>query len=117
MSHAEGVLTDALVASGMVDANSGVAPPGLDLASFEKPITLRNMTEADFERVASIVNAMPEVAHNYQRAHALNMWFVLATETPDGIQAAISRIEAATGNHVINVPKEREYFVGARFQA
>ena len=73
--------------------------------------------EADFERVASIVNAMPEVAHNYQRAHALNMWFVLATETPDGIQAAISRIEAATGNHVINVPKEREYFVGARFQA
>jgi hypothetical protein len=67
--------------------------------------------------VAAIVNAMPEVAHNYQRAHALNMWFVLATETPDGIQAAISRIEAATGNHVINVPKEREYFVGARFQA
>lgn len=76
-----------------------------------------SVPEADFDRVAAIVNAMPEVAHNYQRAHPLNMWFVLATETPDGIQAAISRIEAATGNRVINVPKEREYFVGARFQA
>lgn len=73
--------------------------------------------EADFERVAAIVNAMPEVAHNYQRQHSLNMWFVLATETPDGIAAAIAKIEAATGNRVINVPKEREYFVGARFVA
>jgi len=73
--------------------------------------------EADFERVAAIVNAMPEVAHNYQRQHRLNMWFVLATETPDGIASAIAKIEAATGNRVINVPKEREYFVGARFAA
>lgn len=73
--------------------------------------------EADFERVAAIVNAMPEVAHNYQRQHPLNMWFVLATETPDGIASAIAKIEAATGSHVINVPKEREYFVGARFTA
>jgi len=73
--------------------------------------------EADFERVAGIVNAMPEVAHNYQRQHALNMWFVLATDTPGGIASAIAKIEAATGIHVINVPKEREYFVGARFQA
>jgi DNA-binding Lrp family transcriptional regulator len=73
--------------------------------------------EADFERVAAIVNAMPEVAHNYQRQHSLNMWFVLATETPDGIASAIAKIEAATGNRVINVPKEREYFVGARFAA
>lgn len=73
--------------------------------------------EADFEHVAAIVNAMPEVAHNYQRQHPLNMWFVLATDTPDGIASTIAKIEAATGIHVINVPKEREYFVGARFQA
>lgn len=73
--------------------------------------------EADFERVAEIVNAMPEVAHNYQRQHPLNMWFVLATETPEGIASAIAKIEAATGCRVVNVPKEREYFVGARFQA
>ena len=71
----------------------------------------------DFERVAGIVNAMPEVAHNYQRQHQLNMWFVLATETPQGIAAAIKKIEGATGHAVINMPKQREYFIGARFAA
>ena len=35
---------------------------------------------ADFDRVAEIVNAFPEVAHNYARDHVLNMWFVLATD-------------------------------------
>src|SRR3990172_1342989 len=33
----------------------------------------------DFERVCGIVNAFREVAHNYEREHRLNMWFVLAT--------------------------------------
>jgi len=53
--------------------------------------------EADFERVAAQVNAFPEVAHNYRREHELNMWFVLATATPQGIAEAIAAIEAATG--------------------
>lgn len=69
----------------------------------------------DFERIAQIVNAMPEVAHNYERAHALNMWFVLATDTRDGIGKAIRNIEQATGYPVFNLPKIEEYFVEAKF--
>ena len=65
----------------------------------------------DFERVTGIVNDQPEVAHNYQRNHRLNMWFVLATETPDGQREAIARIERETGHPVFNMPKIREYFV------
>ena len=34
--------------------------------------------EERFETVTAQVNAHPEIAHNYRRAHALNMWFVLA---------------------------------------
>jgi DNA-binding Lrp family transcriptional regulator len=67
--------------------------------------------EEDFERVAAIVNSLPEVAHNYRREHRLNMWFVLATEAPEGIAAAIARLEAETGLPVFAFPKEREYFV------
>ncbi|PKO34770.1 MAG: AsnC family protein [Betaproteobacteria bacterium HGW-Betaproteobacteria-7] len=67
--------------------------------------------EARYEEVAAQVNALPQVAHNYRREHALNMWFVLATETPAGIGEAIARIERATGLTVRNFPKEREYFV------
>lgn len=67
--------------------------------------------EARYEEVAALVNALPQVAHNYRREHALNMWFVLATETPAGIRKAIARIEHDTGLTVRNFPKEREYFV------
>ncbi len=73
--------------------------------------------EPEYERIAGIVNALPEVAHNYRREHALNMWFVLATEQPEGIAAAIAKIEAATGLPVFAFPKEREYFVEMKLHA
>lgn len=73
--------------------------------------------EADFDRVAEIVNGFPEVAHNYARAHAFNMWFVLATETPERLAAVIGEIERATGLRVYNFPKREEYYVGLRFEA
>lgn len=73
--------------------------------------------EADYARVTAAVNALPEVAHNYRREHRLNMWFVLATETPAGIDAALRRIEADTGLPVFAFPKEREYFIGMKLHA
>lgn len=73
--------------------------------------------EERFEEVAAAVNALPEVAHNYRREHAFNMWFVLACETPAAIDAAIARIEAATGLTVYAFPKEREYFVELKLHA
>lgn len=81
---------------------------GLTLAALAVP-------EADFDRVTEAVNAFPEVAHNYRREHELNMWFVLATETPECIDATIAAIEAATGLPVFNMPKEEEFHVNLRF--
>ena len=65
----------------------------------------------DYERVAEQVNALPEVAHNYERNHALNMWFVLATETATAQADAVAKIERETGCTVYNMPKLTEYFV------
>jgi DNA-binding Lrp family transcriptional regulator len=73
--------------------------------------------ETEFDRIAEIVNALPEVAHNYRREHRLNMWFVLATETREGVARAIARIEAETGLPVFAFPKEREYFVEMKLAA
>lgn len=73
--------------------------------------------EARFEEVAGRVNAHPEVAHNYARDHALNMWFVLATEDKAGIAAAAAAIEAETGIRVLRFPKLREFFIGFRVAA
>ena len=73
--------------------------------------------EARYEEVTALVNALPQVAHNYRREHALNMWFVLATETKAGIAEAIARIEQDTGLPVYAFPKEREYFVEIKLEA
>lgn len=65
-----------------------------------------------FEAVAAIVNGFDEVAHNYERDHLLNMWFVLATDAPAKIARVAKSIEQATDCHVLQFPKEREYFIG-----
>ena len=65
----------------------------------------------DFERVCALVNAFPEVAHNYEREHRLNMWFMLAVEEPARVAQTLARIELATGYPVLDFPKEEEYFV------
>ncbi|MCE8536901.1 AsnC family transcriptional regulator [Ruegeria pomeroyi] len=73
--------------------------------------------EAEFETVLTKVNSHPEVAHNYQRTHRLNMWFVLATETPQGIAATADAIETETGIAVLRFPKLQEFFIGFRVAA
>jgi DNA-binding Lrp family transcriptional regulator len=81
----------------------------LSLAAMKVPDT-------EFDAVAETVNAFPEVAHNYARDHRLNMWFVVATETPARYREVIREIEAATGLTVYDMPKIREYFVGLRLE-
>ena len=72
---------------------------------------------ADFERVAALVNAHPEVAHNYERAHRYNMWFVIAAAARAQIAPLIAAIEAETGCPVLNLPREQEYFIELRLVA
>jgi DNA-binding Lrp family transcriptional regulator len=72
---------------------------------------------SDFERVATLVNAHPQVAHNYEREHRYNMWFVLATASPADTRKAVSLIEKESGYPVLELPREAEYFVGLRLVA
>jgi len=81
----------------------------------ELTLAAMKIPAADFERVTQIVNAFPEVAHNYAREHEFNMWFVLATETPERIGEVVAEIERATGYRVYNMPKLEEFYVGLRF--
>ncbi len=82
---------------------------GLSLCAMSIP-------DADFEQVTEQVNAFPEVAHNYARDHALNMWFVLATETPERVAKVLEEIEQTTGYQVYDMPKQHEFFVGLKFE-
>ena len=81
-------------------------------------LTLAAMQVEDehFDEVCERVNAHDEVAHNYARDHALNMWFVIATDTPEAIDRVIDDIEQQTGLRVYNMPKQKEYFLELKFQ-
>jgi DNA-binding Lrp family transcriptional regulator len=93
--------------------------PMLDAAALGGAFTLAAMQVPahDFARVAGIVNARPEVAHNYRREHAFNMWFVVAVERPEAVARVLAAIEAETGYAVLDLPKRREYFLGLRLEA
>lgn len=93
--------------------------PFFDAAAMGGDFCLCALTapQGDFDRIADLVNAHPEVAHNYARDHELNMWFVLATPTPEGIAETAARIEAETGLTVWRFPKLQEFFIGFRVQA
>ena len=67
--------------------------------------------EERFDAVNLVVNSFPEVAHNYRRTHALNMWFVVAAETPELAGQVLAAIEAETALPVFAFPKEREFRV------
>ncbi len=73
--------------------------------------------ETVFEETADIVNSFPEVAHNYKRQHAFNLWFVIATRDPERLDTVLSEIKQKTGMPVYNMPKLKEYCIGARFVA
>ncbi len=67
--------------------------------------------------VAGIVNAFPEVAHNYLRDHTLSMWFVVSAEAPARVAAILGEIQARTGIAVHDLPKLREFHLNLRLEA
>jgi DNA-binding Lrp family transcriptional regulator len=71
----------------------------------------------DLERVVALVNAHREVAHNYERGHDYNLWFVLAATSRARIDEVRRAIERETGLPVMDLPREDEYFVALMLTA
>jgi len=88
--------------------------PMFDAACLGGAFTLAALAvpEEDFEKVTEQVNSFEQIAHNYRRDHAFNMWFVIGTESQAEIDQVISEIEAKTQLTVLNTPKLEEYYVG-----
>jgi DNA-binding Lrp family transcriptional regulator len=72
--------------------------------------------EPRFDEVDEKVNPQPEVDHNYERAHLLNMWFVISADDPRKVEQVIAEIGRETGLVVYAMPKAREFFVGFRVE-
>jgi len=72
--------------------------------------------EDSYDEHVELVNAHPEVAHNYEREHPhLNMWFVLSVAEESRVEEVLAEIETETGEETYNLPKQQEFHVGAKF--
>jgi siroheme decarboxylase len=76
-----------------------------------------NVPKHDLESAIEVVNSYPEVAHNYERDHNFNIWFVLAAETVSEIEDILEDIENKTGYKTYDMPKLDEFYVRLKFDA
>jgi len=64
---------------------------------------------ARLDEVAAMVSACPEVNHNYEREHRLNLWFVVAAPDVARGRAVLDAIEVRTGIAVLDLPLVEAY--------
>ena len=67
------------------------------------------------QQVADIVNGHAYVNHNYQREHALNMWFVVTAPDRATVTSVLQDIERQSGLKVLDLPMVRDYFIDLGF--
>jgi DNA-binding Lrp family transcriptional regulator len=70
---------------------------------------------ARLEAVADLVSAYPEVNHNYEREHALNLWFVVTAPDRDHVTSVLDEIERETGIEVLDLPLEEAFCLDLGF--
>jgi siroheme decarboxylase len=54
--------------------------------------------------VAALVSSFPEVNHNYEREHDVNLWFVVAASCRARVDGVLAEIEYRTGLAVLDLP-------------
>ena len=64
---------------------------------------------ARLEEVAALVSGYPEVNHNYEREHRLNLWFVVAAPSAERVAGVLAEIEYWSGLEVLDLPLEEAY--------
>lgn len=69
----------------------------------------------ELEGVAALVSAHPEVNHNYERGHAVNLWFVATAGDAPALEAVLLEIERKSGLPVLRLPLVEEYHIDLGF--
>ncbi|NMG15203.1 Lrp/AsnC family transcriptional regulator [Aromatoleum bremense] len=67
------------------------------------------------ESIAARVSAVPEVNHNYQREHSLNLWFVITAASGQRLRQIVTEIERDTRCRVVVLPLEEEFHIDLGF--
>jgi DNA-binding Lrp family transcriptional regulator len=94
-------LLDRLLTDGVLSRVGAVIEPHRAGAS-----TLAAMAVPDWAlpQLADFVSSFPEVNHNYEREHALNLWFVVTAPSADRVRQVLAEIQYRTGVPVLDLP-------------
>lgn len=68
------------------------------------------------DEVAALVSCHPSVNHNYERDHAINLWFVVTAAERDDVTATLDAIAGQTGLEVLDLPLQRAYHIDLGFR-
>lgn len=67
------------------------------------------------QEVAALVSDYPEVNHNYEREHRLNLWFVATASDSTHLHTILQEIETRSGLEVIDLPMVEDYYINLGF--
>ena len=66
--------------------------------------------------VAALVSGYPEVNHNYERTHRVNLWFVVTAASRDRVAQVLDEIAARSGLEVLDLPLEEAFCLDLGFR-
>jgi DNA-binding Lrp family transcriptional regulator len=67
------------------------------------------------EYIASIISSHPQVNHNYEREHELNLWFVVTALSEEEVNATLNEIAEQTGLEIIDLPMLESFHIDLGF--
>jgi DNA-binding Lrp family transcriptional regulator len=87
-----------------------------------KPNTIGNsilaalkVPENKLIEIAGMINAYPEVNHNYEREHHFNLWFVITAVDKKRLDCILDDIEQGTGYPLLRLPLLDAYHIDLGF--
>ena len=72
--------------------------------------------EDRLENVARIIDAYPEVNHNYEREHLYNLWFVVTAASREQVEEVLTDIHRSTGLKPLNLPMLVDFHIDLGFR-
>lgn len=67
------------------------------------------------QSVADYISSLPEINHNYERDHHVNLWFVITATNEIHLQTVLSEIAQTTGIKVMSLPILENYHLDFGF--